>query len=471
MNYTRKPRLLIPLTIQFSVRYILRTDLLDKIRQYADLVIVLGWEDPQLVEEIRQMGVEVHQNPGKQVGLRYARIRKKLDLWHFDHVQSPSTEIDRRRNALLLKPKYRLRSQLRIAYFHLSTSTKLLVKQARQKELELLRTDTNFNQHLDLLRKVKPDAVLSITPFFLEEEFLIRAAHASGIRTVASILSFDNITTRGWMPVIFDHYCLWNEFNKKELYRIYPQTLNREVSLVGAPQFDFYYDKSYLWSESVWRENLGIPPGRSTILFGAGPHAIAPLEPHWLLQLDQAIENGRIHGNPIILFRQHPVDSPARWDEVREKSINIIFDKPWALGKDVVGKTNVSIEDIKKLASTLAYTDVHINTSSTMTIDGAIFDKPQIGPAYDDQPGQKFHRAMIELYEREHFLPITRSGGLEIAASLDEMISLVNHALADPKRLSEKRKVMVREICTYTDGKSSDRVAAVIKEFLANATN
>ena len=41
---------------------------------------------------------------------------------------------------------------------------------------------------------------------------------------------------------------------------------------------------------------------------------------------------------------------------------------------------------IQKLASCLYHSKIDINIASTMAIDGAIFDRPQIAPAYDDSP-------------------------------------------------------------------------------------
>ena len=54
-----KPRLLIPMSIQFSVRYILRTGLLDRLRETTQPVILLGWRDAELEAESKRAGTEV----------------------------------------------------------------------------------------------------------------------------------------------------------------------------------------------------------------------------------------------------------------------------------------------------------------------------------------------------------------------------------------------------------------------------
>jgi hypothetical protein len=128
---------------------------------------------------------------------------------------------------------------------------------------------------------------------------------------------------------------------------------------------------------------------------------------------------------------------------------------------------NVRRADIERLVSSLYHSKVHINTSSTMSVDGAIFDRPQVGPAYDDRPARKFDRVTRELYLREHYLPITNSGGLTLAHDRDEFIAAVRDGLLHPETQQQGRKKMTQEICTFADGKSTQRVAGELKRFIS----
>ena len=58
------------------------------------------------------------------------------------------------------------------------------------------------------------------------------------------------------------------------------------------------------------------------------------------------------------------------------------------------------------------------------------------------------------------------SHGLELAHSRSELVSLINSAFDNPGRLSSERKKMVKEICTFDDGKSADRLEDAFKSFL-----
>ncbi len=460
-----KPRLLVPITIQFAVRYLLRTGLLARLAEDIQPVALLAWSDPELQAELEHAGVEVHALPETRYGASYVRARRMIDTWHFTRLASPTTAIAQRRDDIGTSRRRRLIRRVRElrnrAYLMLpGTADRLLVE-----EKTLLRLDTNYREHEALIRSLRADALLSLTPFHRQEELVVRVAAAERLKTCAAILSFDNITVRGWIGAIFDHYLLWNRHNAAQLRRGYPDTKARHIEIVGAPQFDFYWKPEYAWDEAVWRERMRLPPQRAVILYGGGPPSIVPHEPHLVMQLDTAIEHGEIAGRPVILLRRHPADTNVRWADVRRDAKHVVFDEPWASG-EVPKYSNIRDADIAKLTSTLKHSEVHVNVASTMTVDGSVFDRPQIGPAYDDRPGRPYDRAMRELYAHEHFLPITRSGGLDIVHDRAALIRAVSAALKEPTARAAGRRELVREIITFTDGQSTQRVLDQLRAML-----
>lgn len=457
-------RIVIPIVVQFSVRYAFRTGLLQRMREYAQPIVLLRWRDPVLEEELRQAGIEVYPLPEARCGVGYTRIKHQLDVWHRGRLRSRTTAIDARRLRLLSPPT--LRQRVRDVLYKMNVSLPGMVSFLLGTIGDAVENHTNVAQFRALLRDTKTDAILSLTPYFQQEQLLLYAAKQLRLTLCASILSFDNITTRGWIPVTFDAYFLWNRFNENELYRAYPEARSSRVEIVGAPQFDFYWDPTYVWDEGYWREQLGLPPGRPVILFGGGHYLVAPHEPHWLWQLDEAIESGDIPGRPVILFRRHPNDPLDRWIPILQQAKHVVHDDPWKIGPENPALANIRRSDIEKLASTLAHSHVHVNASSTMTVDGAIFDRPQVGPAYDDRPGRTYDRIVKDLYLREHYLPITRSGGLAIANSRDELIDAIRTGLDQPGLRAEGRSRLVRDICTYADGCCTERLNQALRSFL-----
>lgn len=461
-----KPRLLIPLTMQFGVRYLLRTGLLARVAEYAQPVVALGWRDDALTEDLERAGAEVHRLPAVRRGRAYERVRGALNVWHQARLASPSTEIDERRARSEGTLVEGLRARARRKMYEWQLARTGMAEALLARERRLLRDDTNQGEFAGLLATLRADAAFSLTPYLPDEEMILRACVARQLPLCAAILSFDNLTTRGWIPVTFDRYLLWNRYNVDELRRGYPEAAGAGVEVVGPAQFDFYWDERYLWGEAEWRERLRLPAGRPVILYGAGYRGIVPHEPHFVAQLDAAIEGGEIPERPLILLRRHPVDPVDRWLPLLRTAKHVFYDDPWRTDGPVLGRTNVRGEDIERLASSLMHGDVHVSVSSTMTIDGSIFDRPQIGPAYDDRRGHKFDRVCYELYRREHYVPITDSGGLDLVRSRAAMIEAVRGALREPGRLAAGREKLVREICTYADGRSTARVDAALRAFL-----
>lgn len=460
-----KPRVVFPITLQFGIRYLLRSGLLHQLRDSLTPIILLAWHDQELETEFVSLGAEVHTLPKQVWGTQYSRYRKKLDDWHLTRVHSPSTKIDDKRNTIDLPFHIIVKNKIKRALNQLESCLPYARDHFFRQEEKLLITETNYQEFYSLVQSLKADAVFSLTPFHRDEEMLLRAAHKLGMPLCTAIHSFDNLTTRGWIPSIFHTYLLWNEYNAAELVRIYPETKKCRRLIVGTPQFDFYWDPSYRWDEGRWRDELGLPANRPVILFGGGPATIAPHEPHFLKQIDDAIENGKIQGNPIVLFRRHPVDHIERWQPVLSDSRHIICDNPWQPSESTM-HFNVKRGDIERLVSTLLHCWVHVSTSSTLTVDGSIFSRPQVSPAYDDRPGRKYDRITRELYLREHYLPITNSGGVTVAYSRDELISAINLGIMNPEIQREGRQRIVRKICTFSDGRSTMRVAKALMDFL-----
>jgi hypothetical protein len=450
----------------FAVRYFLRTGMLKEITRFADPIAVLSWNDPALIKEFNQIGVKCVLVPPFKFGREFQVARSRVNSWHQVFRKTPTLAIDRRRENSLMSPREMVSTNVR----RMLGDARLLLPGGLERLMEenerLLWTDTNVNDFDVILKSTKTDIVFSITPYANREEPLLRAAVKNRLTCHTSILSFDNITTRTWIPIKFDHYMVWNKYNANELVRAYPEVRADEITVTGPPQFDFYWDKSYIWDEKDWRKAHKIPAGQPVILFGGGTYRVVPHEPLWLRELDEEISLGRIPGNPVILFRRHPGDVAERWTEILANAKNVVIDQSWQANENQ-GQVNITRKDIEDLASTLYHCGVHINASSTLSVDGAIFDRPQIGPAYDADPAKKFDRVIKDLYIREHYLPITNSGGLDLVLSRTQLSRAVVSALEEPELGAEGRKKIVSEICTYSDGKSSERVAQSLKSLLA----
>jgi hypothetical protein len=459
-------RILITISFSFSIRYIVRTGLLERIKQYATPVVVLTWHQPDLIGELQAANIEVHVLPPTGEQPEYENTRRKINYW-FNHLRVPyaSKSIQEQYLRLYYPARHYYAGKLiawyNILKFYTPGYTAVLFKE----EAALLHANPAFAQMKDWVSALAVDSVFTLTPFHRQEDVLLRACKACGLQMLTSILSFDNITKRGWIPVEYDVYMVWNRYNQEELQAIYPFTKNKPVHITGAPQFDFYNNKGWLFTPAEWQQMAGITAlnGRKIILYAGGPKALFPQEPLYLKHIDEAINDNKIKGNPVVLFRCHPVDDVARWKEAVRNTSNIIFETSWT-GKEKLHLANITNNDIKKLCSTLAYTDVHVNVCSTIALDGSMFNKPQIGPAYLDT--RRAGKLLKNMYFQKHFQPVIEGNGIALADSREMLIEQINEALASPEKFTGNQTNVLKEIITYTDSSSTARVAAVIEDAL-----
>ena len=441
--------------------------MLHKIREFAEPVIAITWNEPELIAEMQADGFEVHIVPTSIKDSTYTNIRTKIDFW-FDAfaLKTESKKVQRKYLNQYVPLKVRVRRKLREKY----NNAKFLVPGYRQKifdqEQQMLARHTNYNAMLQLVDQLNIDGVFTVTPFQTQEDILLRACKARKKKMITSIISFDNITKRGWIPVNYDHYMVWNKHNFQEALSIYPGAATKaNTTIVGAAQFDFYFNPGFVVSKEAWKTKTNLPADdRKIILYAGGPQRLFPNEPQYLKHIMEAIGSGEIKDNPIVLFRCHPIDDVERWKEYLGKHPNLFYDVSWT-GKDNIYTANITSADITKLCSTLAHSDVHINLCSTMTLDGCAYRKPQIGPAYDDVSPDTAH-LLRGMYNQKHFQPIIDTNGLKLANSRTELINYINDAMQAPENLTRQCEAILNEIITYSDGKSTDRVAGVIKQAL-----
>jgi hypothetical protein len=468
MPSTSLPRVLVPITIHFAVRYVVRTGLLAQLRAHCEPVLALSWDDDDLAADLASEGVEVVRLPDAPPSAEVARWVAELDVSFARRLRSPSTAIDRRRRHVDRSASIRARRWATAQRAKLRERRPGAEARAQAALDAALARGTGIADQQAFLDEQQIDAVLSVTPFTVQELVLLHAVERSRIPAITSILSFDNVTTRPPLPIRFDRYLVWNRFNADELQRGYPGLHRDRIAVVGPAQFDFYADADLVRPAAAWRGDLGLPDGARTVLYGAGPPSVSPHEAQYLDHLLAAIDDGALPHDLHVVLRRHPNDLPARWERfARHPRVHV--DDPGAIGSEQrPGQTNLGRDQIIGLCSTLAHTDVHVNVSSTLTLDGAFYGKPQIGPAYDVEGARRHRRRAIELYEREHFLPIVASGGLELSRSRDQLVAQVADALADPDRLAAERTAMLEAMCTHTDGRCTDRVAREVQGFLAS---
>lgn len=460
-------RVLIPIVGQGSITHIIRSGILNGMKEFCKPVISIAWNQPDLEKELLLNNIEVHRMPDFFLSPQYLQLRSKINQWYNKEVLcSPSTSIQMRylNQYLGLNKKFKRGIKSFIEYLnqHLFAG---YVQDLIKKECLLIKNEMVFSEYKEWIESLNISGLYTVTPFVFPVELIGRVCKDNNLPIVASIHSFDNVTKRPWPAIFFDHYIVWNKYNKSELQRIKAVLQENEVTIAGAPQFDFHFNQNFGQIKAEWMKRLNIPDCKKLILYAGGPANLFPNEPQYLKHLNEAFVQEKITSDAIIVFRPHPLDKPGRWKKYVGNSPYIVYDES-PNGTHKPDHTNVNESDIDKLISSLRYTDVHINICSTMAVDGCVFNKPQIGPAYDEVNSSKQY-LLRKMYQQEHYLPIIKSNVIQIANSKERMIQLVDDALKYPAKYNSNCYKCVEEIITYTDGRSKDRVINALKPFFS----
>jgi len=426
------------------------------------------WQQSDLIDELKAAGIEVHIMPAYNVSSSYKTLRLKINYWYqYFRLKTPSTSIQKKYHFQFRKSKLVLKQKIKelVLWFKFKTLPRYITTLINEEDT-VLRSESTYAEYKEWVKGLKAGGIFTVTPFLHEVELVARIIKDSGGKLIASVHSFDNITKRGWPAIFFDNYFVWNKYNKAELERINPafKTTNN-ITVTGAPQFDFHYNPAFCWDKDTWLEKLGLPKNKEIILYAGGSANQLPAEPQYVKHIVDALEAKVLNENTVILFRCHPLDNIERWKNFIGGSPFIYYDHKAPI-REKLDYNDFTVEDEIRLVSTLKYTDVHVNLCSTMAVDGSIFNKPQIGPYYDDA-NKATEPLLRAVYNQEHYKPIVASGVLTLAHNRSELISHIANALANPSAYNTKCQDCVKEIATFTDGRSTERVLAKLKTLLS----
>ncbi|HUF39828.1 MAG TPA: hypothetical protein VMN57_14990 [Anaerolineales bacterium] len=323
----------------------------------------------------------------------------------------------------------------------------------------IYRFEHDFDAIRTQLRAIEPDllwSTVNVDPVF--ERAYFETARALGIRIANSVLSFDNLTSKP-VHLVYDHYFVWAERMKAELLRLFPEIDPAAVEVTGTPQFDFHRRPAFLRGRPETLLELGLPPDGMYFLYACSHRSLAPDEPELVAALARRMRAYPALAGCRLVVRTHPLDDWGRWAQVAGQEEAVTMSNAWSVEPDEDGWAPVGAGEQVRLVSTLKHAAACLNIASTTSLDAAILDRPVIGIRFEGEPDAPRGILYAE-YEADHYAPLVRSGGLRIANSWDELLSLMGRALVDPQRDAAGRGRMVAEECGQVDGRAAERVTA-----------
>jgi hypothetical protein len=314
------------------------------------------------------------------------------------------------------------------------------------------------------LRAERPAAVVCTNPFWYTEPAVVAAAKKVGIPTLALIPSWDNLSTKSRMVFKYDGYLVWSEQARRELHSFYPSSREAPVYVVGAPQFDVFYQERFYRSREEFCAAHGLKSDRPIIVYALGsPNFLR--EHHGAVRMAARVAAGHL-GDVQMIVRPHPIHDNAELGELFGRfAPRVALQRTGLAGAHVTARFQDE-RQITDWVNTFRHADVVINLSSTVTIDAALLDRPVINLDYDPEPGQPQQELIREINHLwTHFKPVAESGGVWLVDNDEELITAVRTYLRHPELHREKRRWIAEYVCGYTDGRSGERVANAIIDF------
>jgi hypothetical protein len=309
--------------------------------------------------------------------------------------------------------------------------------------------------------KWDPDVIFAPTMIPSLEVSLMRLARQDGKKIVGMAKSWDNLTSKAFLRIFPDLLIVPNEMGVDEAVNIYHFPRERAIP-TGISQYDAYAHPEYLQPREEFLASVGLDSKKRTILYAPAGDWMNPNDKETLAMILDWIDEGKIE-NAQVLLRLHPAYE-SKTEELAGRK-GLVIERP---GKHFGSlKTYEFFEDdVRHLASTIAHTDMTISTASTMMVEAAIFDKPDIILGFDGHETLDYWHSVIRYYDREHCVPLVKAGGMRLVKSKDELLSAILSYFADPSQDREGRKKIVELVCYKMDGKAADRTADVLFQAL-----
>jgi hypothetical protein len=269
----------------------------------------------------------------------------------------------------------------------------------------------------------RPDVVV-VSPLVdvaSDQVDVVRAARRLGLRVVAAIASWDNLTNKGLLRVEPDAVLVWNEAQKREAIEMHGIAGDR-VIVTGAQLFDKWFHKTTSRTLGAFAAHVGLPRAEPFVLFTGSSMFISPPEEEvafvkkWLATLRGS--RHEVLRDALILVRPHPYNGWI-WEHVDVSAFGPIA--VWPRGR----YNPISPENRDDFFDSLHYCRAVVGINTSAMVEASILGKAVHSIASDD-----FARTQEGTLHFHHLLP-EHGGFLRIGRGLDHHADLLAASLAD----------------------------------------
>ena len=324
---------------------------------------------------------------------------------------------------------------------------------------------TSFSSKLKPLLSFDFHGVISSSPLDSRENRIVNFLQRHRVKSLAMVISWDNLTSKGVINADHDYTLVWNDFMKNDFLRFYSifNTVKPNVIATGIPRFDSYFKNGSENQIIRARKHFNIRLADRVILI-----ATSALR-HFPNQLDviaDILRFAKVEGNVHIIVRCHPADNVAIYNQLSgEKFVTIWHPKNLpTVGNDRFYNWFPDLNFLDSLSRMLRICDVCIQFASTMKLDAAASGKHVISIAYDGNNPLPYHHSVRKLYDYDHQVPLNALQFDEFVTSREQLYAALKATLRNQK--PENELAAIKSFTHFTEPKSVDFTFNTIAEWL-----
>jgi hypothetical protein len=336
-----------------------------------------------------------------------------------------------------------------------------------KSKIKSIEKKTNFyKQCLQTLERERPNfvfctnqrPVLAIAPLLAAKELKIP--------TGTFIFSWDNLP-KATMVVETDYYFVWSEYMKSELLKYYPDIKEKQIFVVGTPQFESHFDEKNLIDKVQFFNDYKLDLNKKYICYSGDDITTCPDDPQYLSDVADAVRKINEQDNKSLglIFRRCPVDFSNRFDEVlaRNKDLIVPINPIWKKIGEQWNTVLPTKEDVKLHASTIFHTEMVINLGSSMVFDYACFKKPCAYINYDVSNKVNEKWSVSKIYNYMHFRSMPSKKAVVWLDSVDEAADKIRLGLKGNNETIEHAQQWFEIINQSSPTQASDRIWEAIE--------
>jgi hypothetical protein len=461
MNRTQgkqKPTIILLTSSPLTNRILIHTKLLSYLSVYFEIEI---WTTSSNAEGWKKLGAPIKILPMPRVREGWGFITNHLRRIN-DHactfaLRNPS-KLSIMRHLLDKKGgvNYQLQKEVGRAFAKLGMG-KLLDQAVRSLVLKKATSDEAATR----LRESRPVFIMSMGPHQHLEPYVINAAIQSGIPTGAYITSWDNLSTKNRLLHAYDAYFVWTQWMAEELRELeYGRKIN--IMVVGAPQYDVFFNDAFYMSREEFCAQEGLSPELPFIVAALGM-ANGIDESHLAEKVSEMVAAGEL-GDVQLLVRPHPYfHSDGTLRERLQKygrRIKVQMRQDLAVPRE---ERCDGEGDIRTWVNTFRHAAVVVHLCSTVAIDAAAFDVPSVCLDFDPTPGGERTELVKEINRVwSHYRRVVATGGMRLAGDWLEVRDALRAYLKDRSLDRIERRRMFETVAGPVDGRGSARLANAI---------